>query len=308
MTNKKRLKRSFVVWIGIVLMVTLSGCNSGDGEEETDTADKNYSEAVDYSITGIEPGAGITVTTEKAIEDYENLNGWNLQQSSTTAMVAELDQAIENEEPIIITGWNPHWIFAKYPDLKYLEDPKGVYGEEEVIKTLARKGLKDDQPDAYKLIDQFNWEVEDMEGIMHEAHETDAEIEDVAKDWVKDHPEKVKEWTKGVNDVTNEEIELASTPWDSELAATYVVKEVMEQKGFDVNVTPVDLAVMYEAVANGDADATLAVWMPQTTKEFYDKHKGDFDDLGVNLEGAKIGLVVPEYMDIDSIEDLEAAN
>src|SRR5699024_12210444 len=57
---------------------------------------------------------------------------------------------------------------------------------------------------AYKLIDQFNWEVEDMEGIMHEAHETDAEIEDVAKDWVKDHPEKVKEWTKGVNDVTND--------------------------------------------------------------------------------------------------------
>src|SRR5699024_3409672 len=308
MTNKKRLKKSIVVWIGIVLMVTHNGCNAGDGEEETDTADKNYSEEVDYSITGKEPGAGITVTTEKAIEDYENLNGWNLQQSSTTAMVAELDQAIENEEPIIITGWNPHWIFAKYPDLKYLEDPKGVYGEEEVIKTLARKGLKDDQPDAYKLSDQFNWEVEDMEGIMHEAHETDAEIEDVAKDWVKDHPEKVKEWTKGVNDVTNEEIELASTPWDSELAATYVVKEVMEQKGFDVNVTPVDLAVMYEAVANGDADATLAVWMPQTTKEFYDKHKGDFDDLGVNLEGAKIGLVVPEYMDIDSIEDLEAAN
>ena len=28
-------------------------------------------------------------------------------------------------------------------------------------------------------------------------------------------------------------------------------------------------------------------------------------DLGVSMEGVKIGLVVPEYMDIDSIEDLK---
>jgi glycine betaine/proline transport system substrate-binding protein len=28
-------------------------------------------------------------------------------------------------------------------------------------------------------------------------------------------------------------------------------------------------------------------------------------DLGVNFEGAKTGLVVPEYMDITSIEDLK---
>ncbi|NAP01161.1 glycine/betaine ABC transporter, partial [Halomonas sp. MG34] len=33
----------------------------------------------------------------------------------------------------------------------------------------------------------------------------------------------------------------------------------------------------------------------------------DFVDLGANLDGAKIGLVVPEYMeDINSIEDLKA--
>src|SRR5699024_2126165 len=82
----------------------------------------------------------------------------------------------------------------------------------------------------------------------------------------------------------------------------------MEQKGFDVTVTPVDVAVVFESVANGDGDATLAAWLPITHQDFYEQYKDDFDDLGVNLEGAKIGLVVPEYMDIDSIEDLEAAN
>src|SRR5690606_40676965 len=68
-----------------------------------------------------------------------------------------------NEEPIIITGWNPHWMFAKYPDMKYLDDPKGIYGGEEGINSLARLGLEEAKPEAYKLIDQFEWDVEDME-------------------------------------------------------------------------------------------------------------------------------------------------
>ncbi|MFC2947429.1 glycine betaine ABC transporter substrate-binding protein [Virgibacillus sediminis] len=114
------------------------------------------------------------------------------------------------------------------------------------------------------------------------------------------------EWTEGVADVEGVEFELVSTPWDSERASSSVLKEVMEQKGFDVSVTPVDVAIIFESVANGDADATLAAWLPYTHKDFYEQHEGNFTDLGANLEGAKIGLVVPEYMDIDSIEDLEA--
>jgi len=297
-----------IFMIGVFVLI-FTGCQSEDtsASDEGDDQEVNYSEEVDHTIIGIEPGAGITVTTEEAIEEYDSLEGWTLEQSSTTAMTAALDEAIENEEPIIITGWNPHWTFAKYPDMKYLEDPDNVYGEEEVIKTLARNGLKEDMPNAYKIIDQFQWDIEDMEGIMYESHQTGDDIEDVAKRWVEDNPDKVAEWTEGVEKSDGEPIELTSTQWDSELSSTYVVAEVLEDYGFDVTITPVDLAVVYEAVSNGDADATLAVWMPITTKAFYEKHEGDFEDLGENLTGAKVGLVVPEYMDIDSIEDLEPA-
>src|SRR5699024_12641335 len=80
----------------------------------------------------------------------------------------------------------------------------------------------------------------------------------------------------------------------------------MEQKGFDVKVTPVDVAIVFESLANGDADATVAAWLPYTHKDFYEQYEDDFTDLGPNLEDAKIGLVVPDYMDIESIEDLES--
>src|SRR5699024_5826865 len=156
------------------------------------------------------------------------------------------------------------------------------------------------------LIDQFEWEVEDMEQIMYEAQETGEEIEDVAKRWVEENEDKVAEWTDGVDDVDGVEVELVSTPWDSERASSGVLKEVMEQKGFNVTVTPVDVAIVFESVANGDADATIAAWLPMTHKEFHEKHQDDYIDFGPNFTGTLIGLIVPEYMDIDSIEELEA--
>jgi len=48
----------------------------------------------------------------------------------------------------------------------------------------------------------------------------------------------------------------------------------------------------------------VAAWLPGTHAEYYNTYKNDLIDLGPNLEGTKSGLVVPEYVDIDSIEDL----
>ncbi|MFB4167088.1 glycine betaine ABC transporter substrate-binding protein [Virgibacillus sp. JSM 102003] len=301
---------------GLLLLLIAAGCGSGGGNEDNAESNEensgsesktNYSEAVDYTITGIEPGAGISVTTEKAIKKYDSLSGWEVSLSSTAAMASELDKAVKEEEPIIITGWNPHWTFAKYPDMKYLDDPKGIYGEEEVIKTIVRQGLKEDKPNAYKLVDQFKWDVKDMESIMYESKETGDDIETVAKRWVEDNQDKVSEWTKGVEEVDGETFELVSTPWDSERSSAFVMKTVMEKLGYEVTVTPVDVAVVFESIANGDGDASLAPWMPVTHKDFYDKYSDQFEDLGPNLKGAKIGLVVPSYMDIESIKDLKPA-
>jgi len=307
----KKTSKKLLLTLGLAGAMLLGACGGNDAtEEQNDEASddnqiENYGEMVNYTITGIEPGAGISVATEQALEEYDNLQGWSVELSSTAAMMSELDTAMENEEPIIVTGWNPHWMFAKYPDMKYLDDPKDVYGGEEGINSLARIGLEEDKPEAYQLIDQFEWDVEDMEQIMYESHDTGEEVEDVAKRWVEENEDKVAAWTDGVDDVDGVEVELVSTPWDSERASSGVMKEVMEQKGFNVTVTPVDVAVVFESIANGDADATLAAWLPATHKEFYEKHQDDLIDLGPNLMGAKIGLTVPEYMDIDSIEDLE---
>jgi len=134
----------------ITFMAACGGETNDNANENENNDDVNYSEAVDYTITGIEPGAGISVTTERALEEYDELQGWEVELSSTGAMMSELDTKIENEEPIIVTGWNPHWMFAKYPDLKYLDDPDEIYGGTESIHSLTRLGFAEDHPEAKK--------------------------------------------------------------------------------------------------------------------------------------------------------------
>jgi len=217
-------------------------------------------------------------------------------------MLGSLEQAIRNEDPIIITGWTPHWMFSSY-DLKFLEDPQGTLGGEENINTLARKDLEKDLPDAYKILDNFYWEPEDMEAVMFEAQTSS--FEEAADKWIEENQDKVKDWTKDAKKVDGTEIELASTPWDSERASSSVLQAVFEELGYTVTITPVDPAIMFQAIATGVADATVAAWLPTTHSSFYEKYKDDLDDLGENLKGTKNGFVVPEYMDIDSIEDLQ---
>ena len=292
--------KSIGIILGLSTVLALGGCAGGNGTENS--TNKTVSEQVDYTITGIEPGAGITGMAHQTLEEYENLAGWELEESSTGGMLTLLDQAIANEEPIIFTGWAPHWMFSEY-DLKYLEDPKGTMGDVESIHTIARVDFEAEMPNAYKILDAFQWEVEDMEAVMFEAQESS--FEESAANWVEANKDKVDMWVEGAEKVDGEEIKLVSTPWDTERASSLVAKAVLEQQGYDVTVTDVDPAVLFEAIANGSADVSLAPWLPITHASFYEKHQDSIVDLGENLTGAKNGLVVPSYMDIDSIEELE---
>ncbi|WP_438298093.1 glycine betaine ABC transporter substrate-binding protein [Sporosarcina sp. FA15] len=292
-----------VLGLGAValLAVGLAACGSDKNEADGDST-KTVGESVDYKITGIDPGAGIMEATEKVLTEYD-LTDWDLTTGSSAAMTASLKKAYDKEQPIIVTGWTPHWKFAKY-DLKYLEDPKGVYGGEEQIRTIGRIGLAEDLPEAHQILSKFNWTEEDMGEIMVAIQEGEKE-DAAAQKWVEANEEKVAVWTEGVEKVDGDKIKLAYVAWDSEIASHNVMKIVLEDMGYKVTLTQVEAGPLWTAVADGSADASLAAWMPLTHKTYADKFEGKFEELGVNMEGVKVGLVVPQYMDIDSIEDLK---
>lgn len=154
------------------------------------------SDEAGQEIVGIEPGAGVVEQTRNALDHYDNLSDWSLSTSSTGAMLTTLEQALQNEEEIVITGWSPHWIFLEY-DLKYLEDPDGMYGEGEELETIVREGLQEENPIAYEIIDNFAWEASDMEQVMVYIQDG-MEPQEAAERWVEENPELVAEWTEGI--------------------------------------------------------------------------------------------------------------
>ncbi|HGI0130599.1 TPA: ABC transporter permease/substrate binding protein [Streptococcus pyogenes] len=155
---------------------------------------EDLSKQADQKITGIEPGAGIMAAAQKTLKEYHNLSSWELVAASTGAMTTSLDQAIKKKDPIVVTAWSPHWMFAKY-DLKYLKDPKETFGSTENINTIARKGLKKDLPNVYKIIVKFHWTQKDMEAVMLDINKG-MSPEAAAKKWVEANKSKVSSWTK----------------------------------------------------------------------------------------------------------------
>ena len=301
-------KKVFSFIFVLTAVFALAACSNSEettsdsNEEGNGDTTVTVGESVEYEIVGIDPGAGLMKATNKVIDQY-GLENWELIEGSGAAMTAALKKAYEDEEPIIVTGWTPHWMFSKF-DLKYLEDPKGIYGDAEFINTIARNGLKEEQPNAYTVLDQFKWTPDDMASVMVMI-EDDMTPEDAAAKWVGENSDLVSEWTAGAESVDGEEITIGYVAWSSEIASTNVITKVLEDLGYEVTLRQVEAGPMWTGVADGSVDAHVAGWLPTTHADYYAKFEGEFEDLGPNLEGTKIGLVVPAYMEIDSIEDLK---
>jgi glycine betaine/proline transport system substrate-binding protein len=93
--------------------------------------------------------------------------------------------------------------------------------------------------------------------------------------------------------------------WTDETATTGLLKDILEDNGYTVEVTELsDNAPMYTALSNGDIDILSSAWPELTHKSYMDRFGDDIEDLGVYYEGATSFLAVPEYSDLQSIEDL----
>lgn len=143
-------------------------------------------------IIGIDAGAGIMEATDNAIDTYESLADYSLVTSSDSGMTAELRRAIQNEEWVVVTGWTPHWKFAEW-DLKFLDDPEGVYGDAETIHVMSRKDLADDLPEVVEFLSNMFLTDEELGELMGMISESGDESESVSK-WMEAHSELVEQW------------------------------------------------------------------------------------------------------------------
>lgn len=149
-----------------------------------------YKDQFKGEIVGIDAGAGIMKAADKALIEYEM--DYKLLTASEAAMAASLKKAIDSEKWVVVTGWTPHWMFSRF-DLKMLEDPKGVFGDAEQIKTIARKGFSEDHPYVAEFLTNVSFTTEQIGSLMQDIEDAGNEALGAQK-WIDDNRELTNSW------------------------------------------------------------------------------------------------------------------
>ncbi|HEY4802075.1 MAG TPA: glycine betaine ABC transporter substrate-binding protein [Paraburkholderia sp.] len=141
-------------------------------------------------IVGIDAGAGVMKKTDEAIKAY-NLD-YQLMPSSGSAMTSELARQMHASKPIIVTGWAPHWMFAKWK-LKFLDDPKKVFGGAEHVDSVINPDLDKKAPPVVAFLKKFQWKPGEIDSVML-AIQNGAKPDAAADTWIAAHGERVNAW------------------------------------------------------------------------------------------------------------------
>lgn len=159
---------------------------------------QEHADKFNKEIYGIEPGNDGNIIIQDAIDnDTYNLGDWTIQESSTAGMLSSVQRAYDNEEWIAFNGWKPHYMNVMF-DLKYLEDPEGIWGEDDSVHTVARNGYQDENSNFYKFLEQFTVPAPVQNKWIDEYQNKDRDPEEVAEEWIANNLDIVNQWVFGV--------------------------------------------------------------------------------------------------------------
>ena len=170
---KDRLEDLGVLYEGRIGMAVPTSIPISEIASVEDLNKPGIREKLDGKILTSEVGNGQYKLTVKAIDAYK-LDGYKLVASSETGMLNELDRNLKRDKWSLINAWSPHWMFAKWP-LRYLDDPKQVFGGAEQIHAIARKGFSAEHPDVARFFANFKIPKADLEKLMSSARDSSAD-------------------------------------------------------------------------------------------------------------------------------------
>ncbi|MGW7267618.1 ABC transporter permease/substrate binding protein [Streptomyces sp. NPDC054842] len=263
-------------------------------------------------ITGIEPSAGMMgLLKSKVLKEYGLDKEYEVVDSSTPAMLAELKRAYAKKKPVAVTLWSPHWAYSDYR-LKKLKDPKGAWGKGDGVHTLSRKGFAQGDPVVAKWLKDFRMTEKQLTGLEAEINKAGkGRQQDAVRAWLKRNPGVVDKLApvKSASDAPAEAkraVNVAWFPWDEDVAVTYLWKNVLARRGYTLNLKQMDVGPVYTGLASGDLDVNFDAWLPYAQKNYWDKHKDDLKDLGTWYEPTSLEVAVPSYVKgVKSLEDLK---
>jgi glycine betaine/proline transport system substrate-binding protein len=162
---------------------------------------RRFAPKLNDSIYGIEPGNdGNRLVLKMLKQDQFGLGNFKLIESSEQGMLAQVERAYRDKQPIVFLAWEPHPMNMRF-DIKYLTGGDAVFGPNfggATIYTVTRKGYSAECPNIGRLLTNLKFTLRgesEMMAAMLDRHE---QPETAASEWLKANPTAVKTWLEGV--------------------------------------------------------------------------------------------------------------
>jgi glycine betaine/proline transport system substrate-binding protein len=94
--------------------------------------------------------------------------------------------------------------------------------------------------------------------------------------------------------------------WAEGEATSYLWQQVLEDKGYNVDLESATAGPVFTGVSQGDYDVTFDVWLPNTHKKYWEKYGDKLEDIGSWYKNAPLTIAVNKDAPIDSLADLAA--
>ena len=107
-------------------------------------------------------------------------------------MTAALKSAVDRNEWIAVTIWEPSWMFQKF-DLKFLEDPKGVFAPPQGYYWIGQEGFSAENPEARELIASVFVPKADITAI-NGAVKDGKSMDEALADWTAANADLLERW------------------------------------------------------------------------------------------------------------------
>jgi glycine betaine/proline transport system substrate-binding protein len=160
-----------------------------------------FKDELDGQIYGIEPGNDGNRLIQTMIDEGKfGLGEFELVESSEQGMLAQVERASRDEDPIVFLGWEPHPMNANF-ELAYLTGGDEVFGPNlggATIYTNVRKGYLQECPNVGKLLQNLEFTLPMENEVMGLILDDGEDPQDAATEWLKANPAVLDGWLAGV--------------------------------------------------------------------------------------------------------------
>lgn len=161
--------------------------------------------ALDGNIYGPTPGElGNQRLADMIRSNRFGLGDFQLVASSDQRMIERVQRAIEQKKPVVFLASTPSLLNKRF-DITYLSGGESIFGPENGANqgySVVRKDYARYCPNVVKLLGNLQLNPEMITALM-ERLEQNGNPEEVARDYIKEHPELLSQWLAGVTTVDN---------------------------------------------------------------------------------------------------------